>query len=236
MREEPPRPCDAAPGRPPLEPESSAADGPGLDPRFVDAWREWLGKLATDAEAALAAAMAYKELDDAGRDRWIGALEQDTETLLVPRIAVYAPLLAVETDGVRRTRIMDALGPDDSSATPRAGAAALRGVGSDHWRVAALITPLYLDFVQVLACGYHPEEGFRWVRHDPIVRRERTLQRRDELGGVTLESTPLKAVVDELAAAVLAHQRRGQELPEALQAFADLFGPCDTGSTVPPAP
>ena len=128
MREVPPGPCDAALGRPPLEPESSAADGPGLDPRFVDAWREWLGKLATDAEAALAAALAYKELDDAGRERWIGALEQDTETLLVPRIAVYAPLLAVETDGARRTRIMDALGPDDASATPRAGAALAAGL------------------------------------------------------------------------------------------------------------
>lgn len=236
MREAPPRPCAAASGRPPLEPEPSTSDTAGLDPRFVDAWREWLGKLATDAEAALAAAMAYKELDAAGRDRWIGALEQDAETLAVPRIAVYAPLLAVESDDARRTRIMTALGPDDAAATPRAGAAALRGIGSDQWRVAAIITPLYLDFVQVLACGYHPAEGFRWVRHDPIVHCDRTPQRHDELGGVALETTPLKSVVDELAAAVLAHQRRGQELPEALQAFADLFGPCDTGSTIPPAP
>ncbi|HKO52585.1 MAG TPA: hypothetical protein VJV79_32985, partial [Polyangiaceae bacterium] len=41
------------------------------DPRVLDAWCEWLGALATDAEAALAAAIAYRELDGGARDRWL---------------------------------------------------------------------------------------------------------------------------------------------------------------------
>ena len=80
---------------------------PGMpirDERLVGAWCEWLGALATDAEAALATAIAYRELTPAGRDYWLAVLEQDEERLDVPKIAVYAPLLAVESDPVRRER------------------------------------------------------------------------------------------------------------------------------------
>src|SRR3954468_488098 len=80
---------------------------PVTDERLVGAWCEWLGALATDAEAALAAAVAYRELTPAGRDYWLAVLEQDAERLDVPMIAVYAPLLAVETDPDRRQRIAD---------------------------------------------------------------------------------------------------------------------------------
>jgi hypothetical protein len=79
------------------------------DARVLSAWRHWLGALATDADAAHAAAMAYKDLDAAGRDVWLDALARDTGDIDVPKIAVYAPLLAVEGDPERRQRIEGAI-------------------------------------------------------------------------------------------------------------------------------
>jgi hypothetical protein len=212
---------------------------PGMpirDERLVGAWCEWLGALATDAEAALATAIAYRELTPAGRDYWLAVLAQDEERLDVPKIAVYAPLLAVESDPARRERISTAMGPIDIDATPRFAAYSLSGVAEDGTRVAVLVTPLYLDFAQVLACGYRVGRGFSWVRHDPILLRGSAPETGDLLEGVMLESTPLRALVDDLAHTVLAHQRSGRELPEALRSFADLFGPVPGGSTPPPPP
>jgi len=197
----------------------------GADPRLVDAWCAFLVRLATDAEAALAAAMAYRELDGAGRDVWIAALEQDVARIAVPRIAVYAPLLAVESDPKRRARVLAALGPVQQDATPRSPAFALTSRAESRGRVTAIVAPLHLDFVQVLACAYRSGEGFDWVKHDPIVERTRAPRPGDIVGGAVLEATPLGAAVDDLAITVVAHTRSGQPLPEALSAFADLFGP-----------
>jgi len=210
---------------------------PGMpikDERLVGAWCEWLGALATDAEAALAAAIAYRELTPAGRDYWLAVLEQDEARLDVPKIALYAPLLAVETDPARRERISTAMGPIDVEATPRFAAYSLSGVAADGTCVAVLVTPLYLDFAQVLACGYRVGSGFSWVRHEPILLRASAPAAGARLEGVALEATPLRALIDDLAHAVLAHQRSGRELPEALRSFADLFGPVPGGSTPPP--
>jgi hypothetical protein len=203
---------------------------PGVEPRVFDAYCVWLDALATDAEAALAAAMAYKELDGPARDTWLGALEQDRERVGVPRIAVYAPLLAVESDPERRCRIHTAIGPEDLRATPRTPAYGLQGTSRLGLRVAVVVTPLYLEFVQVLACGYS-NRGFEWVRHDPIVGIHRAPRSGQAIEGVTLERTTLNVIVDELAAAVLAHGRSGRSLPEALRVFADLFGPRAVGPT-----
>ena len=205
------------------------------DPRVLDAWCEWLGALATDAEAALAAAIAYQELDGGARDHWLNALETDAVRLKVPRIAVYAPLLAVESDPDRRTRITDAIGPMDAAATPRSAAHALSGKLADGSQVAVLITPLYLDFVQVLACSFRVERGFGWVRHDPIVDRKHAPRHGERIDGALVERTPMKSLIDELAHAVLAHKRSGRDLPEALRVFADLFGPNVGGSSTPSA-
>jgi hypothetical protein len=206
---------------------------PRGDARLVEAWREWLRALATDAEAALAAAIAYRELDGPAREEWLDALEQDAPGLSVPKFAVYAPLLAVESDAERRDRIHKAVGSLDT-AVARVDPHGLQGVSRQGFRVAVLVSPLYLDFVQVLACAYRPEQGFEWVRHDPIVDRRRVPQHGDRLEGVTIEKTPLAPLIDELAHAVLAHKRSGRELPEALRVFADLFGPAVGGSTPPP--
>lgn len=93
-----------------------------------------------------------------------------------------------------------------------------------------VVTPLYLEFVQVLACGYSTR-GFEWVRHDPIVGSHRAPRSGHAIEGVTLERTTLNVIVDELAEAVLAHRRSGRLLPEALRVFADLFGPGAVGPT-----
>lgn len=201
--------------------------------RLVDAWREWLHALATDAEAALAAAIAYRELPSEGRDEWLGALEQDAEQVSVPKFAIYAPLLAVESDPERRERIQRAVGPLDS-ATPRVAAQGYHGLARNGGRVAVLVSPLYLDFVQVLACSFRPGMGFDWVRHDPIVDRRRAPRAGDRIEDTVLEESPLGALIDDLAYAVLSHRRNGRELPEALRVFADLFGPSPSASTPPP--
>lgn len=201
-----------------------SAELPDADTRVVEAWRGWLEVLGTDAEAALAASMAYRQLDAAGRERWLAAVDQEVERVHVPRIALYAPLLAVEADPERRSAILRSLGPAEASATPRASARGLRGCSSGGLQVAAIVTPLYLDFAQVLACGYRVGEGIEWVRHDPIVNRHKTPRPGEKIGGVALESTTLKVLVDELAHAIVAHSRSGKSIPEALRAFADLFG------------
>lgn len=209
----------------------------GTEPRLVDVWCAFLSRLATDAEAAMAAAMAYRELDGNARDVWIAALEQDIARVDAPRIAVYAPLLAVETDPVRRAQVLAAIGPAQPEAAPKAAAFALGCRSTGAARLAAIVTPLYLDFVQVLACAYQVGERFEWVKHDPILERSRAPRAGDELNGVVLENVPLRAVVDDLALTVVAHTRAGQPLPEALSVFADLFGPAGTPPTefaVPP--
>jgi len=206
----------------------------GGESRHHEAWREWLRALASNAEAALAAALLYRGLDGEGRDAWLKAVEQDTDGLDIPKFAVYAPLLAVESDPDRRERIQLAIGSSDA-ASPSTPAEALVGKGRDGARIAVLISPLYLDFVQVLGCAYRPELGFEWVRHDPIVERGRAPEHGSFLDGAKLESTPLKALVDDLAYVVLAHRRSGRELPEALRVFADLFGPSTLPSQPPPS-
>ncbi|MEY2929486.1 MAG: hypothetical protein RL033_235 [Pseudomonadota bacterium] len=203
-------------------------------PRSVRAWRAWLGALANDADAAQAAALAYQQLDASGRDAWIDSLAQDAIEVGVPRIAVYAPLLAVELDGKRRQRIQSALGPQESGAAPRQVTRALVGVNRDlvginrndsGLRVAVLVAPLYMDFVQVMACGYRVAECFDWVRHDPIVSIGSVPRAGERVEGVIVEASPLKGVIDELALTIVAHQRAHGEVPPALRAFAHVFGP-----------
>lgn len=193
-----------------------------VDPRILAAWREWLAALATDAEAAIAAAHVYAELAPEARDAWLDVLVEDAPKLAVPAVAVYAPLLSVESDVARRARIERAIdaGP---RAPSLASGFALRGVAAGGERVVALITPLYLRFVRVLWCRFLPDEGIAWARHDPIVRVDEAPGPGTLLDGIPLEVTPMKPVIEELCHAVLAQHRRGVELPPALQLCADLF-------------
>ena len=197
-----------------------------LDPRVRSAWRTWLSALATDAEAAMAAALAYESLPDEGRDAWLDALDSDAPTLDVPKIALYAPLLAVEAAGGRRARIEEALALGEDSAGSSREIRALCGVAPDGKHVCVIISPLYLDFVQVLICRYTPAGGFVAVKHDPL-RHAGDVPRGDssEVDGVAVEATPLRVVVEELAHAILADRRAKRDAPPALTSFAHLFGP-----------
>ena len=201
----------------------SGASDSDIDPRVRSAWRTWLSALAIDAEAAMAAALAYESLPDEGRDAWLEALDSDAPTLNVPRIALYAPLLAVESDVDRRIRIECALESDPSAVASSIEIGALRGVGPDGKHVCAIVSPLYLDFVQVLVCRYTPHGGFETVRHDPLRHVDEIPT--TEIDGIPVEPTPLRVVVEELAHAVLADRRAEREAPEVLTSFAHLFGP-----------
>jgi hypothetical protein len=201
---------------------TGAAEPAPSDERVRGAWRAWLGALATDPEAAMAAALSYEALDASGRTRWLDALDQDAPSVPVPRLALYAPLLSVETDADRRTRIQAAVRAENA-VLPRPAGRALRGVAPNGDRIVIVVLPLYLDFVHVLACRFRPYTGFVWVRREPLLRRLDAPQTKAELEGVALELTPFKSVVEDLAHAIVAHRRTGEPLPPALGAYVDLF-------------
>ncbi len=198
-----------------------------LEPRMLAAWREWLTALASDADAALAAADLYAGLKPEARDAWLDALAEDGPTLSIPPLALYAPLLGVEADESRRARMEEAIalghGVVDEAIVAPPETRALSGMANSGARVAALIQPVYLQFVRVLWCRFVPDEGISWARHDSLLSDTQTPKPGDVLEGVTLERTPWAAVVEELAHAVLAHRRRKLELPASLREFADLF-------------
>ncbi len=173
----------------------------------------------------MAAALAYESLPPEARDAWLDALDADAPTLEVPQVALFAPLLAVESDAGRRERI-EARIASDPHARPRGygDAQALRGVGPDGTHACVIVAALYLDFVQMIECRYTPGGGFVTVRHDPL-RHIGTLTPVYDVDGVVVEPTPLRIVIEELAHAVLADRRRQQTTPPALASFAHLFGP-----------
>ncbi|MFT3769232.1 MAG: hypothetical protein QM820_27655 [Minicystis sp.] len=193
------------------------------DPRLLAAWQEWLRALATDADAAIAAAHVYRDLDEDARDAWLDALTEDSPDLAVPAVAIYAPLLAVESDPVRRARMEHAIGSDASTRSDARRARALRGIAPGGDRVVALVSPLYLRFVEVLWCRYSVDGGFVWVRHEAILADKDAPADGASHDGVVLEATPITPVIEELAHAVLAQRRRGRPLPEPLHLFAHLF-------------
>jgi hypothetical protein len=205
-----------------------SASQPPVDPAddYVrSAWRTWLSALAADAEAAMAASLAYEALPSEGRDAWLEALEVDAPALEVPTVALYAPLLAVESDVARRDRIQAALTADPVPRTDGPeDARALRGVAGDGTHACVLVAPVYLEFVQVLTCRYTPSGGFVAVRHDPFRHAGDLLPMRD-VDGVAVEPTPLHVVVEELAHAILADRRERRVTPAALASFVHLFAP-----------
>jgi hypothetical protein len=205
------------------------------EPRVGVLWGEWLHALTCEPDAALAAAEIYSRMSEAERDTWLSELERDVSSFSVPAVAVFAPLLAVEVNGARRARLQEMMKAHPASTVP--SQQPLRALGGQawHYHYALLISPVYLDFVQVLACTFVPGERFVHVAHDPIVRRSDApvagFCRHAELckfagvggEGLWLDETPVSCVVDELAATIVAHERSGHVLPEALRSFSDWF-------------
>lgn len=197
---------------------------PDDDDRVRAAWRSWLSALATDAEAAMAAALAYESLPAEGRDAWLDALDADGPALGVPRLALYAPLMAVETDAARRDRMEAVLAAEIGGAPAASEPTVLHGVAGDGTHACVIVAPLYLDFVQVLECRYTPGGGFVAVKHEPL-RHAAELGQVREVDGVSVEPAPLRIVVEELAHAILADKREHRTTPAALTSFAHLFVP-----------
>ena len=204
-------------------PEDDRGDGTSEtgSQRVRHSWQAWLSSLATDAQAATAAAQLYAELPGEGRDAWLDALEEDAPLLKVPHAAIYGPLLAVESDPSRHGRIRASAGMAIGPVTNVSRA--LLGTAAGGVRVTVLVIPLYLDFVRLLVCRFTKDQGFDWVRQEPIIRTEDAPNKGDEIDGVQLYSSSSEAVIDELAHAVLAHSRGGQQLPQLLRDCADLF-------------
>jgi hypothetical protein len=209
---------------------------PPVDPRMRSAWRTWLSALATDAEAAMAAALAYESLPPEGRDAWLEALDADAPELHVPLVALYAPLLAVEMDDERRLRIASTLRAKSVKMEPPGRVRAFHGVGPSGEHVCVVLSPLYLSFVELLVCRYDPDGGVVSARRDPV---RHVL---DVLGGgasepgqpqrvpcvvdgVAVAEVPLAHVIEGLAHAVVADRRLGRQAPEVLATYAHLFGP-----------
>lgn len=191
-----------------------------VDPRAHAAWRTWLAALAKDADAVTAAVLAYDSLDPAARDAWLDALDADAPNVDVPRIALYAPLLSVEQDDVRRRRIVENVQGGSRKSTPPK---ALAG-SKDGDRVCLIVSPLYLDFVELLLCRYHPDEGIREARHKWLAHANEVAGCAKDLS-VTLADTPLSQIVEELAHAVVADRRAGRTSPAVLARYIDLFAP-----------
>lgn len=212
--------------------------GEEVEAHVQSAWRSWLSALATDAEAAMAAALAYESLPAEGRDAWLDALEVDAPDLGVPAVALYAPLLAVESDDERRARIELSLASSGDEGRPsQPEPRALLGVSTDGTHACVIAMPLYLDFVEVLSCRYTPSGGFVTATHNPL-RHTGDLAAIAKLDGASMDPTPLRVVVEELAHAILADKRGQRATPPALATFAHLFAPQleDAEDAEPPAP
>ncbi len=214
-----------------------------LDPRMRSAWRSWLSALGTDSEAAMAAALTYESLAGDARDAWLDALDADAIDLDVPRVALYAPLLAVEADTDRRARIAATLAEGGVALEPAGDVRALHGMAPTGDHVCVVVSPLYLDFVAVLICRYDPDSGVRSARRDPVRNIVDVLGAHGTGGGsgasiefacahsrcvvddVDVREVPLRDVIEGLAHAVIADRRAGRNAPAALSTYAHLFAP-----------
>lgn len=194
--------------------------------RGESAWRTWLEALATDAEAALGAALAYETLDDEARSAVLSVLENDSKRLAVPRVAVFAPLLSVEHDEARRERIRAAMG-DDVGAGASIPARALMGSASNGDRIVVAETHVYLDFVKVTMCRLEPERRVAWLRSDPLVHVKDAMRAGSRVDGAVLEVVPVRAAVDAIARAIVGQRRHEGVLPESLRPLVELFDASD---------
>lgn len=195
----------------------------GPEARDTAVWREWLGSMSRDPEAALAFAIAYRDMSDSARDHWLGSLEEDASSLALPKIALFGPLLGVEENVDRRARILEQIDDQDETSMPSTVHQAFAGNTADGTRVVIIVLPLYLDFVQLLSCGIRGGH-FSHVRHDPIALSTSAPREREVVDGARLERLPLKSALDEVASAILAHKRDGDELSPALHSLVALLG------------
>ena len=211
---------------------------PLIDPQepSLGAWRVWLQALASDAEAAWAAALTYGELPRNVRKTWLDALDADVPTLGVPPVAVYAPLLAVEVDEELRVRMVHAMGPLEGKSAWHAWS----GEAAEATIVLVLVRSLYLHFVELLVCRVGkvgPDDELLSAVHEPLsdgrtfaAAAEGATIGGESFGAKTLRRVPLEDAVEILAHAIVAQRRQGRPVPEVMARFSDLFTPVYPGS------
>ena len=176
-----------------------------------------------DAEAAIAAALTYGELDAHARDVFLDAVGEDAETMRTPRIAIYAPLLAVESDPARRLRLTSAITRDRATREDRRFEKRAFFAKIERGEtLTVLLLPLYLGFCEVLACRWSEARGISSVAHEPL-RAGHEIVLHPVWEGIALASTDFEEAVEDLAHAVVTSQRLGGEAPPGLVRFADLF-------------
>jgi hypothetical protein len=152
----------------------------------------------------------------------------------------------VEEDEGRKARMGAALAARGQAVTPASrqrGVRALCGRAPTGEHACALLSPLYLDFVTVLVCRYHPDRGLFSAHRDPMRHLTEVVGRRlpdahrsaDDgarkepwactIDGIWMVEAPLSDVVEELAHAIVADRRQGRAAPEIFGAYAHLFVP-----------
>ena len=128
-----------------------------------------------DAEAALAAALTYESLDDVARDAFLDAIDEDAATRSTFR----------RSRSTRRSWRSKMIRIVHQSATQLAIGRALRGkildprvcrdgrsrARVDGEQLTVLLLPLYLGFVEVLACRWNQENGCVSAEHEPLATR-----------------------------------------------------------------
>lgn len=179
----------------------------------------WLRALAGDADAAIAAALAYEACAPEARDAWLDVVGFDLAANGTPPIAAYAPLLGVEEDPARRARIVEAIrgaGGFGHCASPHA----LGGVRPDGARVWVLVAPLWLEFVEVVAAACD-DGGFRAFAHVPLARACDPVPDM----GVSLAPAHVGDAVEQFALALLANDRSGRARPPGASALLRFLGP-----------
>jgi hypothetical protein len=194
-------------------------------------FRAWLASLGSDAASALAAAETYAALDDAGRDAWLDALEEDAQGLgknpelrEAARAAAYAPLLAAEDDAGRRARILSRL--NASALAPQHTRMRAWMTAHDTGRVVGVLArPLVFAFVEVLACAFSPAE-IHDVRYLGLCGDREIFQGVGEMCAFdALFARDPDDVIDAIAHAIVSHGRSRGDLPAELTACAHFFSP-----------
>jgi len=148
--------------------------------RVRAAWHAWLSALANRTPKPPSPQRSPTKPSTKPAERSGSTPSTRTAPLLsVPKVAVYAPLLSVETEPVRRARIErpSAIG---GVIPARPAGRALRGIASNGDRIVAVgATPLL-----ICACPRvpHPARGrLVWARRDPIIHDRDALRTRSEL-------------------------------------------------------
>ncbi|MEO8877160.1 MAG: hypothetical protein ABI461_16320, partial [Polyangiaceae bacterium] len=149
-------------------------------------------------------------------------VDEDADSIDAPKVALYAPLLAVERDSERRNRLsasiaVSQMGAENHRKPSRAFSGDMNGE-----QLTVLLLPLYLGFVEILACRWSDDKGCMSAEHEPL-RTARDFQTTHVYDGVQLAELPFDDAIEQLAHAVVTSQRRGERAPDALVPFADLF-------------